>query len=83
MDFASWLARKLQAELRAELQAELQAELETERLRLKAERLIATGQMPSLEKFLEVIGDVRTKYAPKILKARAEAATIMSKTARD
>jgi hypothetical protein len=41
------------------------------RLRREAERLIAAGEMPSLEEFLSVVAEVRGKYRPKILATRS------------
>jgi hypothetical protein len=38
--------------------------------KLEVERLKAAGQMPSLERLLEVIAEVRQEYVPKILAAR-------------
>ena len=38
----------------------------------EVERLKAAGQMPSLERLLEVIGEVRKEYVPKILAARKQ-----------
>jgi hypothetical protein len=42
------------------------------RLRREAERLIAAGEMPSLAELLSVVAEVREKYRPLILAARAE-----------
>jgi len=39
------------------------------------ERLKAAGQMPSLERLLEVLGETRAEYAPKILAARRDRRT--------
>ena len=39
-------------------------------LRKRAQRLIATGEMPSPERLLEVIAETRMKYAEKILEVR-------------
>ncbi len=39
------------------------------------ERLKAAGQMPSLERLLEVLGETRAGYAPKILAARRDRRT--------
>jgi hypothetical protein len=36
----------------------------------EVERLKAAGQMPSLERLLEVIRETREEYVPKILAAR-------------
>jgi hypothetical protein len=36
----------------------------------EVERLIAAGQMPSLERLLEVIAETRAEYRAKILAAR-------------
>jgi len=41
-------------------------------LEAEAQRLIDAGQMPSLERVLSVIAEVREKYAPLILAARKE-----------
>jgi hypothetical protein len=42
-------------------------------LRAQAEKLIADGMMPDLDKLLDVVAQVRTKYQPKILEARRQA----------
>ena len=42
-------------------------------LQAEAERLIATGEMPSLAELLSVVAEVREKYRPKILAARRTA----------
>jgi hypothetical protein len=42
------------------------------RFRREAERLIATGEMPSLAELLSVVAEVRRKYADKIIAARKE-----------
>jgi hypothetical protein len=39
-------------------------------MKAEVERLQAAGKMPSLEDLLAVIGDVRSEYAPQILKSR-------------
>jgi hypothetical protein len=36
----------------------------------EVERLKAAGQMPSLERLLEVIGEIRAEFRPQILAAR-------------
>jgi len=45
---------------------------EVRRLRREAERLIATGEMPSLAELLSVVAEVRRKYADQIRAARKE-----------
>ena len=42
-------------------------------LRAQAEKLIADGMMPDLDSVLDVVGQIRTKYQPKILEARRQA----------
>ncbi len=42
-------------------------------LRAQAEKLIADGMMPDLNTVLDVVGQIRTKYQPKILEARRQA----------
>jgi hypothetical protein len=42
-------------------------------LRAQAEKLIAKGMMPSLDSVLDAVGQIRTKYQPKILEARRQA----------
>jgi CheY-like chemotaxis protein len=42
-------------------------------LRAQAEKLIADGMMPDLDKLLDVVAQIRTKYQPKILEARRQA----------
>jgi len=42
-------------------------------LRAQAEKLIADGMMPNLDSLLDVIGQIRTKYQPKILEAGRQA----------
>ena len=42
-------------------------------LRAQAEKLIADGMMPDLDSVLDVIGQIRTQYQPKILEARRQA----------
>ena len=42
------------------------------RLRREAERLIAAGEMPTLEDLLSAVAEVRAKYRPQILAARKE-----------
>ena len=44
-----------------------------EQLEREADRLIATGKMPSLEKLSAVILEMRQKYAVAIRRARREA----------
>ena len=39
-------------------------------LKAKAAELIANGEMPSLDQFLDAVLKVRRKYAPKIKEAR-------------
>ena len=39
-------------------------------LRAEAQRLIATGKMPTLDQLLSVVADVRMKYAVEIKKAQ-------------
>jgi len=41
-------------------------------LRAESARLIATNQMPSLDKLLQAVFETRAKYVPLILKARKE-----------
>ena len=41
----------------------------------EVERLKAAGQMPSLERLLEVIGEIRKEYVPQILAARRKSRT--------
>ena len=43
-----------------------------QRLQREAERLIATGEMPSLQQVLEAVAEARKKYADQIRAARAE-----------
>jgi hypothetical protein len=43
-------------------------------LRAQAEKLIADGMMPDINSFLDAVGQTRTKYQPKILEARRQAA---------
>lgn len=43
-------------------------------LRAEAERLIASGEMPSLEALLTAVAEARQKYRDKILEARKESA---------
>lgn len=45
-----------------------------EQLKREADRLIAIGEMPSLEKLSAVVLEIRQKYAVKIRRARREAA---------
>ena len=47
-------------------------------LQREAERLIKTGQMPSIEKLAAVILETRMKYANQIRRARREAIAITS-----
>ncbi len=42
-------------------------------LRTQAEKLIADGMMPDLDSVLDAVGQIRTKYQPKILEARRQA----------
>ncbi len=42
-------------------------------LRAQAEKLIADGMMPDLDKLLDVVGQIRNEYQPKILEARRQA----------
>jgi hypothetical protein len=42
-------------------------------LRAQAEKLIADRMMPDLDKLLDVVAQIRTKYQPKILEARRQA----------
>jgi hypothetical protein len=42
-------------------------------LRKRADKLIASGKMPSLDVLLQAVGETREKFVPKILKAREEA----------
>ena len=42
-------------------------------LRAQAEKLIAEGMMPELDSVLDVVGQIRTRYQPKILEARRQA----------
>ena len=42
-------------------------------LRAQAEKLIADGMMPDLDSLLDVIGQIRSEYQPKILEARRQA----------
>ena len=42
-------------------------------LRAQAEKLIADGMMPDLHSVLDVIGQIRKEYQPKILEARRQA----------
>src|SRR5712692_7712713 len=42
-------------------------------LRAQAEKLIADGMMPDLNSLLDAVGQIRTKYQPKILEARRQA----------
>jgi vacuolar-type H+-ATPase subunit H len=41
-------------------------------LRAEAERLIATGEMPTLAQVLEAVAEAQKKYADQIRAARAE-----------
>ena len=43
------------------------------RLRREAERLIESGEMPSLAELLSAVAEVREKYRPKIVAARTKA----------
>jgi len=42
-------------------------------LQAQAEKLIADGMMPDLDSLLDAVGQIRTKYQPKILEARRQA----------
>lgn len=42
-------------------------------LRAQAEKLIADGMMPDLNTVLDVVGQIRKEYQPKILEARRQA----------
>jgi hypothetical protein len=42
-------------------------------LRAEAQRLVASGKMPSLDTVLQAVAETRAKFVPKILKAREEA----------
>lgn len=42
-------------------------------LQAEAERLIESGEMPSLEDLLSAVAEAREKYRPKILAARGTA----------
>ena len=42
-------------------------------LRVQAEKLIADGTMPDLKTLLDVVGQIRPEYQPKIVEARREA----------
>ena len=44
-------------------------------LRAQAEKLIADGMMPDLNTVLDVVGQIRKEYQPKILGARRQART--------
>ncbi len=44
-----------------------------EKMRAIAEQMIKEGKMPSQEKFLRVMDEVRKEFAPLIIKARQEA----------
>ena len=44
-------------------------------LEREAQRLIDTGQMPSLQELLTAIGEVRNEYRDKILDARNQSRT--------
>lgn len=41
-------------------------------LRAEAQRLIETGQMPTLAQVLEAVAEARKRYADKIIAARKE-----------
>ena len=41
-------------------------------LRKKAQTLVESGQMPSLDQLLQAVFEARRKYVPRILAARAE-----------
>jgi hypothetical protein len=45
-------------------------------LQAEAERLIAAGEMPTLEELLSAVAEVRAKYRPQILAARRTARRI-------
>jgi vacuolar-type H+-ATPase subunit H len=56
-----------------ELQAScVYAKRKVSELRAEAERLIATGEMPTLAQVLEAVAEARKKYADQIRAARAE-----------
>ena len=42
-------------------------------LQAQAEKLIADGMMPDLDKVLDAVGQIRSEYQPKILEARQQA----------
>jgi CheY-like chemotaxis protein len=42
-------------------------------LRAQAEKLIADGMMPDLDSVLDVVGQIRKEYQPKILEVRRQA----------
>jgi hypothetical protein len=42
-------------------------------LRAQAQKLIADGTMPDLDTLLDVVGQIRREFQPKILEARREA----------
>ena len=42
-------------------------------LRAQAEKLIADGMMPDLDSVLDVVGQIRREFQPKILEARRQA----------
>jgi hypothetical protein len=42
-------------------------------LRAQAEKLIADGIMPDLDTVLDVVGEIRKEYQPKILEVRRQA----------
>jgi hypothetical protein len=42
-------------------------------LRAQAEKLIADGMMPDLNTVLDVVGQIRREFQPKILEARRQA----------
>jgi len=44
-----------------------------EQLKREADRLVATGKMPSIEKLASVVLMIRRKYATQIRRARREA----------
>ena len=47
--------------------------LEPSDLRAQAEKLIADGMMPDLKTVLDIVGQIRKEYQPKILEARRQA----------
>jgi hypothetical protein len=47
--------------------------VENYQYRAQAEKLIADGMMPDLDRVLDIVSQIRTKYQPKILEARRQA----------